>query len=151
MTTNVSNVYNAMVVIIEAQLTAYKKLPNPYDPEENSSLRLKKGYGLAFGAGVNTNRYMNCKIAVDRQFSILLVRQVSKSDHDITGHATLEKSMLEDEFLLIKAFEQDPTLGGVAVKTRFVGDTGIEFLEGDRNKYLVLEMELGSEYFEDLN
>jgi len=149
--TQVSTVYDALETLIEGELSGYGKLPNPYDPENNSGLLLDKGYGIAFGPGVNTERYVNCKITIERVFSIPLVNVVVATENDTDRHATLEKTIQEDAFKIIKALENDSRLGGAAVKARYSDDSGVLFLEGDREKYLLQQLEVAVEYFEDLS
>lgn len=150
MTTKVSSVYDALVTLIGTTLSSYTKIMNPYIPEDNAEIFMVKGYGVGFGAATNTERLLACKLSVLRNFKVVLINQVVVTDHDELGHAALEKSILEDSIKILSALETDTTLNGNAVKSKYVTDSGIEFLEGDRTKYLLLEIDVEIEYFENL-
>jgi hypothetical protein len=150
MTTKVTSVYDALVTLIGTTLSTYTKIINPYIPEDNSELFLVKGYGVGFGNGENTERQLSCKLSVLRTFKVILVNQVVLTDHDELGHASLEKTILEDSIKILSALETNTTLNGNAIKSIYRTDSGIEFLEGDRSKYLLLEIDIECEYFEDL-
>jgi hypothetical protein len=149
MTSKITTVYGAYNTWISGILTSYKKLPNPYSSEDNSELLLKKGYGIAIGPGENTNRYFGCKHSTKRTFAVILTNQVTVTDHNVTGHATAELSLLEDAYLLRKAVETDPTLLNSTTKTLYQDDTGIEFVENDRFKFFKIVVNFVSEYIED--
>lgn len=147
----ISTVYDAIVTLIEGSLTGYEKLPNAYDNTDNNELYLTKGYGVAFSAAQNTERFTGCrKASTRREFSVFLTRLIDVTAHDTTGHATLEKSLMEDLFLLVKAIEVDPDLGGAAANAKYEADGGIEILEGDRSKYLFIEAAFSAEYIDNL-
>ena len=147
--TKVSDIYDALNTLISGTLTTYSKLPDPYNVEDNTELFLKKGYGIAFGDDTNTNRKVGCqKITINQQFEIPLMNLVTATDSNATGHASLEKLLLEDKFKIIKALENDNDLSGSAMQARYIGGSAITYLEGDRGKYLLTGLFITIEYLE---
>jgi hypothetical protein len=147
-TTKLSNVYDGLITLIGTALPAYTKIPNPYEPSNNASLLLTKGFGLGFSTASNTKRQI-CRIdSTSRNFVVVLINRVTATDHDTTAHATLEKSLLEDLETIKLALANDITLGGKAAKAEWQDDSGIEYLENDRAQYLSVQSTIGVEYFD---
>ena len=147
----ISTVYDAMYTLLSSNLTGYTQIPNPYNSEQNSMLFLNKGYGLVVGTGDNTQRFATCdKKSYAREFTIVLVNQYIATEHDTDAKETAEKALLEDHATLITAIEQDADLGGNAATHLSISDGGIDFLEGDREKYIMLELIVNVEYFENI-
>lgn len=146
----VSDIYNALNTLVSTTLTSYKKLPNPYVASENANVILNKGYGIAIGAGTNTERLLGCKLSIARDFGVVLTKQIAKTDHDVAGRATQEKAIFEDQYLIIKALEENPSLSGTAAKAYFVGDGGLEVLDLETGRYFVLATQFNVEYLETL-
>lgn len=148
--TSVSNIYDKIDTLLAGTLTGYTKVPDPYAPEMNNKLFLQKGYGLAFGDDNNRNRLVGCRISIEQEFVVPLINQIMTTDHNSTAHANAEKSIIEDKFKIIKALENDKTLSGTCAKCLYVGSSAIQYLEGDREKYLLTEIIISTEYLEDL-
>lgn len=148
--TQISTVHDNLVTLISTTLSDYTQIPNPYIPEESAGIFIEKGFGVAFGDGSNSNRTLDRRHSVIRNFIIALINQVAVTDHNVSGRTTLTKSLLEDEIKIISALEKEPTLTGAAARSTWTSDTGITFLEADRARYYLLEMNIEVEYFEDL-
>lgn len=146
----ITDIYDAWVTLVTAELPDYRRLPNPYEASANANVILNKGYGIVAGAGSNTERKLGCKLSIARDFGIILTKQIAKTDHDTSGRANQEKALFEDQYTLIKALEMDPELSGTAAKAFFVGDGGLEILELETGRYFVLASQFNVEYFETL-
>ncbi|RLC38723.1 hypothetical protein DRH27_01590 [Candidatus Falkowbacteria bacterium] len=147
--TAITDIYDQLVTLIEAALTDYVRLPDPYNVDENTELFLRKGYGVAFGDDTNTNRKIGCnKVSIDQQFVVPIMNQVTTTDTNAVGHAALEKALIEDKFKIVKAIETDSDLSGKTMKALYLGSSAITYLEGDRNKYLLTELFISTEYLE---
>lgn len=148
----ISTAYGALVTRIETVLGTvaggYKRLPNPYEPSDNSELELRKGYGLAILPGENTNRQVNCKISISRTIEVVLTRLYTGKIEDAPGKASLEQLLLEDQHKIINDFEQDISINGSTMYTRFVSDSGIEFVSGVSGRFFVLKTQFSLEYLE---
>lgn len=146
----VSQIYDALATLVATALPTYKKLPNPYDSSANANVILNKGYGIAIGQGSNSERFQDCQLSISRDFGIVLTKQLAKTDHDVSGRASQEKALFEDQFLVIKALETNPQLSGLVAKTFYVGDGGLEILDLETGRYMVLASQINVEYFENL-
>lgn len=151
----VSTVHVALKSLITTTLTGYSRI-NAYQLQNNPDLMLDKGYGISYGPGTNTNRQVGCHLSVSRAFLVLLTKQVTTMEYDEDGMTELEKSLLEDSILLVKAIEDNPTLAtsagqdGPAMSAIWESDEGIEFLEGKSGSYLLCQMTFNIEYMEAL-
>jgi len=141
-----TDIYNAIEILVVGSLSGYKQLPNPYELEANNELYLSKGLAIATGPGENTERFLNCSRTYRRAYIISLVNLVTANEHSVDDFQTIEKSLLDDVENIIAAFESDHTLGGEAIKAIGLTDTGLGFLEGDRAKYLAVEIGVEVEY-----
>lgn len=146
----ITNIREQLETTIESVVTGYRQIPNPYEIEKASNVILKKGYAIAFGPGTNTERLLSCQLSVDREMAIVLTRQVSSTEHDTNRREDIEKAIFEDQYLIIKAIEKDPSLNNTAARARYTGDNGLEFLSLENSRYFVLQTNFAFEYFEDL-
>jgi len=146
----ISDIYDALDSLISTALPAYTKLPNAYDLEENPELFLKRGYGIAIGSGENTKRELGCRLSYLRQFTIGLIKQITTTDTNTAARVALEKAIIEDHYLVLKALENDVDLNETSNITILPNDNGIEYLEGETNKYFLVTITVTSEYSENL-
>jgi len=153
MATKITTIYNALETLLGTALTGYIKMPDPYEVADNPELFLTKGYGIAVGPGVNTNRFTGCKKSFEREFTIILSNLVSTTETNADQREELEKSLLEDQYKIWNAIETDADLSGNTMLTVMLADGGIEYLEiGDDNpsKYILMEISVTAEYSEVL-
>jgi len=151
MTTKISQIYDAIVDVIEAELTTSVRIPNPYILDINSFLHLKKGFGVAIGPGDDTQRYIGCLVTWERNFTIAIIQQMVATQNNVGTREVIEKELLDDHDKLRKAFYNNSTLSGKAIKSTITDDGGVSFIDGDRLKFIALEMNLLVEYQEDPN
>lgn len=144
----VSTIYDALQTLVESNLTTYTKIPDPYKLEDNTELFLVKGFGIGMGNGENTERLVCGYISIRRSFTIALVNKVTTTENNLSSIATSEKNIMEDCYTLIKALEADTDLQGNCVKSTYLSDSGIEFIDSDLGKYLLLQMEVDIEYLD---
>lgn len=135
--------------VLDASNQGYKRLPNPYEISDNTELVLRKGYGLALQAAENTARQVNCKVSIARQIEVVLIRLYTGNESDAPGKLALEQLLLEDQHKLINDFEQDISINGSTMYTRYVGDSGIEFVSGVTGRFFMLKTQFSLEYMED--
>jgi len=146
----ISTIYDNLVVAVNGSLTDYDQITNPYAPDENCELFLDKGFGIAFGPGANSERQLGCKISIKRTFDVMLINLCGTTENNLDDIENFQKTMHEDQFLIIKALENDSDLSTSAAQIKFVDDNGLEFLETDRNKFFLLQSTFMVEYFENL-
>ncbi len=138
MSTNITTIYNALGSLVAGVLTTYKRIPNPYFAAANNSLYLSKGYGIAIGVGQHEDISIGRQRGFSRTFTLILVNQVTTTDHDLTGRENLEKGIVEDFIAVHKAVE-GTTLGG-AIDNDYIDDSGVNFLASDDGKFKYLTM-----------
>ena len=148
MPSKVEDIYDQIVTICSSTLPAFKRLPNPYELTENTFLRLENGFGVSVGPGVNENRFVGCFTTWERSFLITLVKKVSTSQNNLDLRQTIEKDILVAQDLVQKAFYANHTLSGNAVTSTVSDDSGINFIDGDRLKFLGLEINILVKYQE---
>lgn len=150
MPTKIEEIYDAIATVVDTTLSDYTRFPNPYVITENTYLHMKSGYGIAIGAGRDTERLVGCQLTWERGFSIVLVKQVTTTQNNTDKRVIIEKEILADHDALRKAIYNNSTLSGKAIKTTLISDGGINFIDGDRLKFLFMEMEVLTEYLESV-
>lgn len=145
--TKVSTITTALESIITTTLSGIVKIPNPYEPERNPQYALEFGYGIGFGAAENSRDLMGSCIDIDRQFEVMLFKEIAVTDTDAAGIQTVALTMLENEIALIKAVEAETSLG-TAKNVRYLASDPLEYLVGERGRYFRLLTVFGFEYNE---
>lgn len=146
----ISTIHDAIVTKISTNLPTYAQIANPYVVEENPLTILQKGFGVAVGAGIRTDRLISCLTSWERVFTVILINSVKTTDNNTTIRQTLTKNLLEDHYTLFTEFEKDSGLSGVAIDGIIASDTGIQFIEIDSKPHFLIEIDLTVEYVEDL-
>jgi hypothetical protein len=85
--------------------------------------------------------------------SIVLTRRFYASEMNRTAKETVEKQLMEDQFLIVKDIEKDPSLGlsDVVANFQYEGDEGIQFAFSEDKPFYRLTMRFRLEYLENLN
>lgn len=151
MSSPISEIYDAIIAKLELILPTFKRVPNPYSLDENTAILLRKAFGLAIGAGTNTERYIGCIATWERDYTIGLVTQVVNTENDTIGRASVEKDIIDAQRDILLAFETDSTLSTKCIKAVITDDSGINYIQGAESKYLALEITLRVEYQEPVN
>jgi hypothetical protein len=128
-------------------------LSDPYTIQNNTELALKQAYGLAIGSGLNTNRQVGCDIVtVKRDLVVTLTENFITRELDQTTKEATVKSLIEDQLLLIKEFEKDPTiqysLSNRVTNFLYVSDGGVQPIFSGRGDYLMIQSTFSLEFFE---
>lgn len=150
MATKIEDIYDAICDVVELSLPDYVRFPNPYEITENTFLHMKSGYGIAIGPGQDTQRYVGCLITYERQFTLVIVRQIMTTQNNTGRRLIVEKDILADHDVLRKAIYNNSSLSGNAIKTTLISDGGINFIDGDALKFLSMEMQIVTEYQEPI-
>lgn len=147
--TAISNIYDKAVDIIEATVPTYTRIPNPYVYDANGFIYVKKGFGLAIGPGVDTERYVGCLVTWQRSFTVTIIQQMIAMQNNTGAREVIEKDLLDDHDKLRKAFYNNSTLDGLAIKSTVTSDSGVIFIDADRLKFIAIELNLEIEYQEN--
>lgn len=129
------------------------ELSNPYAPEQNSEHMLKQSWGLRGRSGNNSLRNLSCRVSIRRTIEIVLTRKYYAAEMNRAAKKQTEYDLWEDQFLIIKDIEKDPTLNNSSAVTQFgyVSDGGIEYVFSNDKPYLMIVSQFDLEYIEDLN
>lgn len=146
----ISDVYDALITRTTSVLTSHTRLSNPYKLDENPDILLRQGYGLAIGAGENSNREFGCRLSIRREFTLSIVRRYAATDLDASGKGTTEKQIMEDAKLLVADFEENTTLTTGARIVKFLSDSGIQYVRSETDKFMYCELIIETEYFETI-
>lgn len=128
--------------------STHRRLVNPYQPELNDTKALNRGWGFFIGPGTNTNRKLGCKLSIQREVTVLHTIINRGTERDITIRETAEKLLLEDQFLAIKNFEQNPVVNNDVPKFVYSADNGIEYIFTEQTNFIMIRSTFIMEYFE---
>jgi len=146
----ITTVYDILITRIAAVLTGHYRLSNPYKLEENAETFLRIGYGLAIGDAVNTLKPMTGCLFTQRNFILSISRRYAATESNAVAKATTEKQIMEDLFLLINDFHQNTTLTNGNRVVKFESDSGINYVQGETDKFMYTSAVISIEYFETL-
>jgi hypothetical protein len=149
----ISDIYDAYITQIQASLPDYARIPNGLDAQNAVSLFKKKGFSFSQGTAENSERLVGCKASVRRQFILSIFQKMYATENNTTAIDAIIKDMLETTVTLIKDIENSNTLNSVTLnvgKTKYLGDQGVVFITGEREKFLQLDINFETEYFIDL-
>lgn len=148
----ISTGFDALVARIESVLSTsangYQRIPNPYNVDDNAEPVLRKGYGVALLSAENTNRNVSAKFSVSRNMEVVLTRLYTGKVEDAPSKGSLEKLLFEDQYAIINDLEQDISINGASMYTRYVSDSGIEFVSGVTGRFFMLKTQFSLEYLE---
>jgi len=147
-----SEIFDQIKALIVSCLPVdYKQLENPFLPEDNASNLWNRAFGVAIGPGVNLELFAGCaKISCQRDFEVSLVNKLNTTQNNIAKKDDQQKAMLEDMMSIKKCFEADPDLDSVCSKCVYTADGGVEFIDSERGKYLLMTAILQCTFFDDL-
>jgi len=148
--TKINDIYDELHSITQVVLPEYTELPNPYIPDDNPDIYMKKGYGISIGAASNTNRVVSKKVSILRDFDFVFVRQINSTETNTGLIKSNAKAIMEDSFKVLEEIENNTSLSQVCVKAEFVSDSGLDFIEADTQRFFILTMVVSVEYFETL-
>jgi hypothetical protein len=145
----IQTIYDNLISEIESALSSYTRIPNPYEPNENPSLFLRKGFGCGISSGQNSFRQICNKVSVSRYFNVVLTNEVMTTTMNSAARGEFERGLMNDQYVLINALD-DSNLSGTAIKVQYTSDNGIEYVKGDTEKYIFIETIFEIEYFETI-
>lgn len=148
--TKVTDVRGQLHSIMGTVLPAYVKLADNYEAEDNANPIFEKGYLIGFNAGENvTTEWCNLgAMRIRRQFQVIMVN-IYMPNMDADYREGLENSLLDDQFAFISGVEKDVTLTGVAITSKYSFDDGLQYLLGERKQFIIVNMTITVDYFEE--
>jgi hypothetical protein len=139
--TNISTVYDGILTALGTHFPSKTKIPNPYEPENNPSPFLRDGYGLKFnGSEKEDGEYNHYRASFD--FSVVISREVVKTDENTEAMETATKLLLEDVNTLRVDFCNADQIGvGTSVDLiDLSSSSGIEFIQGEKTNFINIEV-----------
>lgn len=149
---NISDSYDAIVSRVQTLLPSHTRLSSAYSIDENTEPALTLGWAIQIQSGENSKRQLQCDLSIRRSVVIIITRKFYARELDITSKASTEKQLFEDQLLVIKDLEKDPTVNAPSyiAKFEYVGDSGIQTVFSNKDQFLKLETIFTLEYFESL-
>jgi hypothetical protein len=149
MSTTFNNVYDDLRTILSTVLSGRTELNNPYFIEDDSDIMFDNAWTVSVGAAQNTDRFVCGKATMRREFILTLANRYFAPSRDISARITAEKTIVNAQLDVIKYIEASPQTVNI-LQMRYEGDNGLEFLEGDRFGFLILQSTITVEYLENL-
>lgn len=149
----ISSLVDELRNLIKNTLTtrATRELKNPIDILSNDWPSLDGGFGLDISTANNTFRQVGCNFSIARTFNITLTNMVKSIHNDVDSRFTTEKTLLEDHYTLVKELEKNETLATYYTKLDYLGDSGIIHVDEGKKNFLMIQLQISIEYFENLN
>lgn len=124
---------------------------NPYALELNDEFGLADGWSFFVGPAVNTKELASCQMSIERDIVINRTLKCYASKEDVSLRRAVEKQLLEDQYDLVLETEQDPILDALIDLITFVGDNGIELIQGEGEvSFLAIRSTFTIRYYEQL-
>lgn len=124
---------------------------NPYALELNDEFGLADGWSFFIGPVQNTNEMASGILSVERDIVINRTLKNFASKEDVSLRKNVEKKILEDQYDLLVETEGDPNLDALLELITFVGDNGVELIQGEGDvAFLALRSTFTIRYYEQL-
>lgn len=157
MSTKISAIIDDLGTRLAALYPNHNELVNPYFPEDESNLTIKKGYGFTILEGSNAKAEIT-RIVPNRTFDLILTRSTLSADlklaEAIAKRRQAEKDLFEDQFLFLQFIRTDTYLKSSdfdnLAKIQYVSDDGINFVRTGNHSILIMRTVLEVEYFETI-
>lgn len=144
----ISTAYDNIITQISTSLPNHVRLSNPYNIEENPDPIMVQSFGLAVSGATNLDDLASCQMHVNRIMIVVITRKMTSLNDDPVAKATAQKLILEDHFILLDAFERNATLSSIVIDFKFLSDNGLEFVRGDNDTFMMVQMSYNLNYIE---
>lgn len=141
MATSISTVYDGILTELAAIFSSKIRIPNAYSLVDNPTQYLRDAYGMRVDAAVETRRDF-CTFSRIRDFTVILTREVIKTEIQTSQVDTAVKAMLEDVYTLQKEFSNADQIGVATSLDKIdVGAfTGIEYFNFEKSNFISTEV-----------
>lgn len=147
---NVSDIFDAMVIRVAALLPNHTRIPDAYTIEDNPITLLRQGWALAYGPAVNGDRFLSAKLTYQRILLLTITRECISLEGDVESKVDVEQSLMEDIVTVSNDFTSDSTLNNATNRVKYLGDTGVQRIWADKHNFLMTQIEIQSEVTETL-
>lgn len=142
-----TDMYDEFETQVATILTNHKELDDNIMIENNSELKLQKGFCVEWKDANNTERSLNCKSI--RQ-TVIVTNTLKNAGNftDIVARKQAIKDILENCHTLVEWIEQNPQLNDKAVLVKFINHPGPELIIDQNNKaYYMIQATYQLEWF----
>ena len=147
----ISTIIDGLANFLAAQYPApSQEHVNPYSIELNDEFSLADGWSFFIGPVINTQEMASCQLSLERDIVINRTLKNFGTKEDVAIRRATEKTLLESGYQLILAVEQDPVLQPLLELITFVGDNGVEVVQGEETQFLALRSTFTIKYYEQL-
>ena len=148
---NVSTIYDRLLVVLPTLFTTRTRIPNPYSIEDNQSVLLKNGYGLKVN-GTSSEESEFCTYSYSVDFGVVFTNEVVMLGNDADGYDAAVKLLLEASNTLQDNWLDNNQIGIEANITQvtFEGTSGIDFLVAGKNNFVTIEVSFTVQVTENL-
>jgi hypothetical protein len=150
MSTKISAIIDGLASALATLFPNAVEHVNPYAIELNDAFALRDGQSFFLGPSSNTNEMSAGIMSIEREIVVNRTLEVSAAKEDISIRRTREKELMESQYDLVAAFEDDPVLDPLLEVVTFVGDNGIELIQGDEAAFLAIRSTFTVRYYEQL-
>lgn len=149
----ISKIYDHFLEQLKLALPCHQELMDAEELDENPDDMLSKGYALAIGDGRNTDRCMeSTAYYYERQFTVLLVRDVIAQQADKDLRKEKWKNALEDLHQVLKRLTGAHSIvdgsNVISFKVAYADDSGPRSTFIRDIPYVFIELTVTAEYRE---
>lgn len=137
----ITTVYNQILVKLSELYNGKTRIPNPYSIDRNNDNLLRDGYGLKVGAA-SFEPFEFCNFVVNREFSVILTREMFRLDSSTPEFDDRAVKLLEDVYEVQELFFNYNELGIDAeiLKVDLGGVSEITTVNTDKSNFLSMEV-----------
>ena len=141
MATSISTVYDAILTELGTIFASKTRIPNAYSLQDNPVQFLRDSYGLRVDAAVETQRDF-CTFSRSRDFTVILTREVIKTEIQTTQVDAAVKAILEDVYTLQLHFKAADQIGAAtSIDIINIGAfTGIDYFIFEKSNFMTTEV-----------
>lgn len=146
----VTNIFNLFENVIIDSLPGKTKIPNPFSVENNSDNFLKDGYGIYYGAAAVSDIEFPTYQVYSREIVVIFTREVHRVGSDSDALTEKQNLILEDQNNLIDSLANSRNFDSDVIRLEFTGDSGLDFVFGDKFNFLSITTTFEVSYKEEL-
>ena len=153
MASKLSDVFDSLNTRLAALFPNKTIIPYPYSLTDAPTAMLKDSYGLKVGSGSDSDLSTDYLNTTNRTYSVVLVREVYGFASVETTINAATKAIFDDQYALkndlLDLMKVSPMFGGEDID--FEGDSGLESLDGEKQRYITLETTFSFELTQEIN
>ena len=147
---NITNIYDAVITEVSGLFSTKTRIPNPYDLTNNPVNFIRDGWGLKVSGAAAVNGEI-CTITQNRTFTVIITKEVYRTDTNSTAIDDTAKDLLEDAKTLIEGMEAaDQIQANSSISIiNYAGSSDIALYGASKSHFLLLEVNFDIMYKEN--